>query len=44
MTTPSNDEKDACEKRWREENAKAIADYNRFIKENGIPLSEYRKF
>ena len=30
--------------RWREENAAAIADYNRFIKEQGVPLAEFRKF
>lgn len=36
--------KEARTRQWREENAEAIADYNRFIDENGIPLSEYRKF
>lgn len=31
-------------RRWKEENAEAIADYNKWIKENGIPLSKFRKF
>jgi antitoxin CcdA len=31
-------------RRWREENAAAIDDYNRFIDEHGVPLSEFRKF
>lgn len=31
-------------KRWKEENAEAIADYNRWIEENGVPLSQFRKF
>jgi antitoxin CcdA len=31
-------------RRWREENAAAIDDYNRFIDAHGIPLSELRKF
>ena len=31
-------------RRWREENREGIEDYNRWIEENGIPLSEYRKF
>jgi antitoxin CcdA len=31
-------------RRWREENAAAIDDYNRFIDAHGVPLSELRKF
>ena len=34
----------ARRRRWREENAAAIADYNRFIDEQGVPLAEFRKF
>ena len=34
----------ARERRWREENAAAIDDYNRFIDAHGVPFSEYRKF
>ena len=31
-------------RRWREENAAALEDYNRFIAACGVPLSEFRKF
>jgi post-segregation antitoxin (ccd killing protein) len=31
-------------RRWREENAAAIDDYNRFVDAHGVPLSEFRKF
>ena len=31
-------------RRWREENAAAIDDYNRFSDAHGVPLSEFRKF
>ena len=31
-------------RRWQEENAAAIQDYNAFIDANGIPLAEFRKF
>ncbi|MFM7442453.1 MAG: type II toxin-antitoxin system CcdA family antitoxin [Tabrizicola sp.] len=31
-------------RRWQEDNADAIADYNRWIEENGVPLSQFRKF
>ena len=31
-------------RRWKEDNAEAIADYNRWIEENGVPLSQFRKF
>lgn len=34
----------ARRRRWREENAAAIADYNRFVDEQGVPLAEFRKF
>jgi antitoxin CcdA len=30
--------------RWRQENAAAIDDYNRFIDAHGVPLAEFRKF
>lgn len=30
--------------KWREENAGAMEDYNRFIESGGIPLAEHRKF
>jgi antitoxin CcdA len=29
-------------RRWKEENAEAIAEYNRWIEENGIPNMEIR--
>lgn len=29
---------------WLEESKEAFEDYNRWIAENGIPLSEYRQF
>jgi antitoxin CcdA len=32
------------ERRWRRENASAIADYNAFIEANGVPFAEFRKF
>ena len=32
------------ERRWREENAEAIADSNRYVEENGLPLAEFRQF
>jgi antitoxin CcdA len=32
------------QRRWKEENAGAMADYNAYIEANGIPLAEYRKF
>lgn len=32
------------ERRWLEENAKAIERFNEWIETNGIPLSEYRQF
>jgi antitoxin CcdA len=31
-------------RRWREENARAIEDYNRFVAASGVPLSGFRKF
>jgi antitoxin CcdA len=31
-------------RRWKGDNAPAIADYNRWIEENGVPLSQFRKF
>jgi antitoxin CcdA len=32
------------ERRWKEENAEAIASWNRYIAENGLPLAQYRRF
>jgi antitoxin CcdA len=32
------------ERLWQVENAEAIASYNRYIDENGLPLAEYRPF
>lgn len=31
-------------RRWKEENAEAIADANRYIAEHGLPLAKYRMF
>ncbi len=31
-------------RRWREENADAINEYNRFIDAEGVPLSGFRRF
>jgi antitoxin CcdA len=31
-------------RRWAEENAGFIRDYNQWIAENGVPLAEFRKF
>ena len=31
-------------RRWKIDNAEAVAAYNKWIEENGIPLSQYRKF
>ena len=31
-------------RRWQAENADAMADYNRFVEANGVPLAEFRKF
>jgi len=30
--------------RWKRENASAIASSNKWVEENGLPLSEYRQF
>jgi antitoxin CcdA len=32
------------ERRFKEENAEAFEEYNRFIEENGLPLERYRTF
>lgn len=32
------------EAEWREENREAIAAYNRWFEENGLPLKKYRLF
>lgn len=31
-------------RRWREENAPAIGEYNAFIESHGVPLAPHRKF
>lgn len=31
-------------RQWQVENAEAIASYNRYIEENGLPLEKYRPF
>lgn len=31
-------------RRWREENAEAIASYNNFVERSGLLLSNYRQF
>lgn len=31
-------------RRWKEDNAEFIVEYNKWIEENGIPLAEFRKF
>jgi len=30
-------------RRWKEDNAEAVAAYNKWIEENGVPLARYRK-
>jgi antitoxin CcdA len=32
------------ERLWKEENRGALESWNRWVEENGIPLSEYRQF
>ena len=29
---------------WKQENAGAVADYNAYVEENGVPLADFRKF
>ncbi len=29
---------------WQEESVEAIADYNRYVEEHGLPLAKYRMF
>jgi antitoxin CcdA len=31
-------------RRWKVDNAEAVAAYNKWIEENGVPLARYRKF
>ncbi|OYU18753.1 MAG: post-segregation antitoxin CcdA [Rhodobacteraceae bacterium PARR1] len=31
-------------RRWKVDNAEAVAAYNKWIEEHGIPLARYRKF
>lgn len=42
--SPTTPERDERIRKWQEENAEALRDYNRFVEENGILLSEYRTF
>ncbi|WP_036504588.1 type II toxin-antitoxin system CcdA family antitoxin [Novosphingobium sp. AP12] len=32
------------DKRWRHENAKAIASFNAYVEQNGVPLARFRRF
>ena len=32
------------ERRWKQRHADAIADYNTWVEESGLPLTEYREF
>jgi antitoxin CcdA len=32
------------ERRWKAENADAVASYNRWVEEHGLPLEEFRQF
>ncbi len=36
--------KEARETAWKRENAGAIADFNAYIEENGLPLANFRQF
>jgi antitoxin CcdA len=36
--------KQAREAEWKRENAGAIADFNSYIEENGLPLAKFRQF
>jgi antitoxin CcdA len=36
--------KQAKEDEWKRENAGAIADFNAYIEENGLPLAAFRQF
>ena len=29
---------------WQEESVEAVADYNRYVEEHGLPLAKYRMF
>lgn len=31
-------------RRWKEENAEAIREYNEYVRHEGIPLARHRKF
>ena len=37
-------EREELERLWQEENAEAIADYNRYVEKHGLPLAKYRTF
>lgn len=32
------------ERQWREENREAIAEWNRYVADNGLPLERFRQF
>jgi antitoxin CcdA len=36
--------KDERERRWKAENAGAVAAYNQWVGEHGLPLEEFRRF
>ena len=42
--SPTTLEREESIWRWREENAEALADYDRFVAEHGILLAEHRTF
>lgn len=33
-----------AERKWKEENAEAIAASNRYVEEHGLPLAQYRRY
>ena len=39
-----SDVKAARQKLWKEENSEAIADFNAYIDEHGVPFADLRKF
>ena len=43
-SAPTTPEREARIRKWQEENAEALASYNKFVEEHGILLAEYRTF
>jgi antitoxin CcdA len=37
-------ELDELRRVWQEESVEAVADYNRYVEKNGLPLAKYRTF